>query len=78
MGAARTTGTRQLEVGERINGDAMLVGRDAELVRLETSLNDIREHGGSLIIRGEPGIGKTSLLSRTASEARSRGYRGES
>ncbi|MET0751414.1 MAG: AAA family ATPase [Solirubrobacterales bacterium] len=48
----------------------MLVGREAELERIEALLDDARGGGGgALLVRGEPGIGKTALLL----EARRRG-----
>jgi DNA-binding CsgD family transcriptional regulator len=41
----------------------VLLGRQAERARIECLLDDARGgRGGALVIRGEPGIGKTSLL----------------
>lgn len=41
----------------------MLLGRKTERARIERLLNEARQgRGGALLIRGEPGIGKTSLL----------------
>src|SRR4051794_36259270 len=41
----------------------MLVGREAERTQVDALLARARAgHGGSLIVRGEPGIGKTALL----------------
>ncbi len=41
----------------------MLVGRAAECGRIEAMLADVRTGvGGALLIRGEPGIGKTALV----------------
>ncbi len=49
----------------------MLVGREAELDRIEALLDGARSGcGGSLVIRGEPGIGKTALLAETRGRAR--------
>nr|WP_062341150.1 LuxR family transcriptional regulator [Herbidospora sakaeratensis] len=43
-----------------------LLGRDDERRRLELLLGNARNgHGGSLLITGEPGIGKTALLEAT-------------
>jgi predicted ATPase len=48
----------------------MLVGRSAELTQLEGLLRDgRRSNGGSLILLGDPGIGKTALLEATAALA---------
>ena len=41
----------------------MLEGRDDELVRFGELLAELRNgHGSALLLRGEPGIGKTALL----------------
>ena len=56
-------------------GATRLVGRDAELARLDTALAEAAEHGGALFVTGAAGIGKTSLLDVAASGARSRGYK---
>ena len=41
----------------------MLLGRTTERARVERLLDDTRQgRGGALLIRGEPGIGKTALL----------------
>jgi DNA-binding CsgD family transcriptional regulator len=41
----------------------MLEGRNIELIRLGVLVAELRDgHGGSLLLRGEPGIGKTALL----------------
>jgi DNA-binding CsgD family transcriptional regulator len=48
----------------------MLVGRFAERASLERLLADAREgRSGVLLLRGEPGIGKTALLSYAAAQA---------
>jgi DNA-binding CsgD family transcriptional regulator len=39
-----------------------LVGRVREVAALEDLLGSASEHGGSVIVRGEPGIGKSALL----------------
>jgi DNA-binding CsgD family transcriptional regulator/tetratricopeptide (TPR) repeat protein len=39
-----------------------LLGREAELRILEQKLNVIGEHGASLLVRGDAGVGKSSLL----------------
>ncbi len=54
---------------------AGLIGRDAELAQLEAALAGAAEHGAALLVIGEAGIGKTSLLDTAARQARDRGYR---
>ncbi|MEO6084825.1 MAG: AAA family ATPase [Umezawaea sp.] len=52
----------------------MLHGRDDELAMIDKLLADARSGaGGALVVRGEPGIGKTSLLDHAA--ARATGFR---
>jgi DNA-binding CsgD family transcriptional regulator len=52
-----------------------LAGRDAEIAELEAALTGAAEHGAALLVIGEAGIGKTSLLDAAVGQARSRGYR---
>jgi DNA-binding CsgD family transcriptional regulator len=48
----------------------MLVGRREECLRIEGLLEDARSgRGGALVVSGEPGIGKTSLLDQAAATA---------
>ena len=48
----------------------MLVGRDAEMKRLRDVLEATRAgRSGALILHGEPGVGKTSLLEEAVAEA---------
>jgi DNA-binding CsgD family transcriptional regulator len=46
-----------------------LVGRESETAIIDPLVDQVRDRGGSLLIRGEPGIGKSALLDR----ARARG-----
>src|SRR5262249_1409802 len=49
----------------------MLVGREAEQRTLDALLDSARdERGSALVLRGEPGIGKTALLEYAAGRAR--------
>lgn len=52
-----------------------LVGRRLELERLVEVVDGVRQSGAALLVRGEPGIGKSSLLDATADRARGQGYR---
>ena len=48
----------------------MLIGREAECARVEELLDRARMgRSGALVIRGEPGIGKTALLDHAAARA---------
>ena len=52
-------------------GQTRLLGRGHEQARLAQLLSDVRAgESRSLVIRGEPGIGKTALLDHTAALAR--------
>src|SRR4051794_9971608 len=52
---------------------APLLGRADEEALLTTLLDEVAEHGQALVLRGEPGIGKSRLLSAAARTARDRG-----
>ena len=52
-----------------------LIGRDDEVARLDALLDRVRDRGGALVIRGEPGIGKSALLDRARGRASSLGAR---
>ena len=55
------------------DGAAPLLGRDRELALLSSLLNEVTRHGQALVLRGEPGVGKSRLLADTAGVARERG-----
>jgi DNA-binding CsgD family transcriptional regulator len=50
-----------------------LVGRDAERGVLAGLLDDVGRRGAALLLRGEPGIGKSALLAETTEAAADRG-----
>jgi DNA-binding CsgD family transcriptional regulator len=52
-----------------------LVGRGAELDLLVGAVERTRQRGGALVVRGEPGIGKTSLLREAGRRLSNRGFR---
>src|SRR5258708_20773247 len=60
---------------QRGMGASRLVGRDAEMALLDKVLVEAAEHGGSVLVTGAAGIGKTSLLDAAAADARGRGYK---
>src|SRR6187401_595644 len=49
-----------------------LLGREAEITRLTALLDGIHDQGAALVLRGEPGIGKSRLLAEAAAHARDR------
>src|SRR5262249_11966235 len=51
-----------------------LLGRDAELAALIARLDAIHGGGGALVIHGEAGIGKSTLLRMAAYHAKGRGF----
>ena len=56
--------------GDQTVGESLLVGRSAECARVEELVaNTRRGDGGALVIRGEPGIGKTALLEHALVES---------
>ena len=52
-----------------------LIGRADEIARVDALLGRVRDRGGALLIRGEPGIGKSALLDRARGQASSLGAR---
>ena len=52
---------------------APLVGRAQEEALLTSLLDEVATRGQALVLRGEPGVGKSRLLSETARMARDRG-----
>ena len=52
-----------------------LVGRRAEIDRLGRAVDDIGARGAALLLSGEPGIGKSSLVEAMIRRARDRGCR---
>jgi AAA ATPase domain len=56
------------------DGAAPLLGREREHSLLKSVLDGVATRGQSLVLRGEPGIGKSRLLSDTAGAARERGF----
>src|SRR4051812_9581641 len=55
------------------NDAVPLVGRRAEQALLTSLLDEVTTRGHALVLRGEPGIGKSRLLSEAARTARERG-----
>ena len=51
-----------------------LVGREREIAGLEGLLSSPSTTGGALVLRGEPGIGKSALLRLAEHTARARGF----
>ena len=52
---------------------ARLFGREAETAMLEQLVARIPERGAALVLRGDPGIGKTALLAAASTAASSKG-----
>jgi DNA-binding CsgD family transcriptional regulator len=52
-----------------------LIGRNDEVARVDALLDRVRDRGGALVIRGEPGIGKSALLDSARDRASSLGAR---
>jgi hypothetical protein len=52
-----------------------LIGRAAETERLNAVLDHLHERGGALVVRGEPGIGKSALLDHARRHADAAGAR---
>ena len=51
-----------------------LVGRDTQLGALDALVRELPRHGAALVLRGDPGVGKSSLLGVAAGAALDAGY----
>lgn len=51
-----------------------LVGRDREIAALSHALDELPSRGATVVIRGEPGLGKSRLVQEVLDEATSFGY----
>jgi DNA-binding CsgD family transcriptional regulator len=60
-----------LGIGEKPSH--FLYGRDAELGVVADLVEGVRNRGGVLLVRGEPGIGKSTLLAAAAAQATAHG-----
>jgi DNA-binding CsgD family transcriptional regulator len=60
-------------VGTIRDETALLLGRAHEQRLLASLLDEVATRGQALVLRGEPGIGKSRLLAETARKARERG-----
>ncbi|MGW2161431.1 AAA family ATPase [Nonomuraea sp. NPDC001699] len=56
-------------------GQAALIGRAAELARLDELLATPDEHGHVLVVLGDPGMGKSALLSQASGRGKAAGMR---
>jgi AAA ATPase domain len=61
-----------LEVGVATTSQ-LLLGRDRELAELYTLIDRIEDRGGTVVLRGEAGIGKSALLAAAKERALDRG-----
>jgi DNA-binding CsgD family transcriptional regulator len=64
------TGTPRARLG---SSGSPLFGREAEVAMLDQLVAQIPERGGALVLRGDPGIGKTALLAVASATASSKG-----
>jgi tetratricopeptide (TPR) repeat protein len=77
----RRNGTRRERYGKgeamtnRLPASPRLIGRGAELEILFRLVDCASERGGALVVRGEPGVGKTSLLEAAIRRATDGGAR---
>jgi hypothetical protein len=64
------TGTPRARLG---SSGSPLFGREAEVAMLDQLVAQIPERGGALVVRGDPGIGKTAMLAAASAAASSKG-----
>src|SRR5438270_5266846 len=66
---------RHMTVSSPLDATGELIGRKDETARIDAVLDRVRDRGGTLLIRGEPGIGKSALLGRARGRASDLGAR---
>jgi AAA ATPase domain len=64
-----------MTVSSSLDVTGELIGRVDEIARVDALLDRVRDRGGTLLIRGEPGIGKSAVLDRARGRASSLGAR---
>src|SRR6476660_646859 len=72
-GRRRMTVSEPSSVSEVDRPPPALLGRDGELARLYRLVDELADHGGALVVRGEAGIGKTAMLEAASERARALG-----
>ncbi|MGW1997636.1 AAA family ATPase [Embleya sp. NPDC001921] len=55
--------------------ESALIGREADTARLGAFLTEVPHCGGSMVLLGDPGVGKSALLAALAREAEAAGMR---
>jgi DNA-binding CsgD family transcriptional regulator len=73
MPAKKDSSSRSAEFGLSEVSAPALYGREAELRILAALVEGVRNRGGASLVRGEPGIGKSTLLAAAATHARDHG-----
>ena len=59
----------------RLSSNPQLVGRDQDISVVCAFVDEAARHGGSLVVSGEAGVGKTALIEAAAAYAASSGLR---
>jgi AAA ATPase domain len=59
--------------GQAAGSAPRLIGRDRDLSQLGELVDNVGVRGGALVIRGEPGVGKTALLTAAVARAGAKG-----
>ena len=54
---------------------AVLCGRDVECAQVDAFVDEVGSHGAALLMRGEPGIGKSAMLDYAAARGAAAGVR---
>jgi DNA-binding CsgD family transcriptional regulator len=63
-------------VSWQFSSNTQLVGRDQEIAAARAFVDDAAQNGGSLLVSGEAGVGKTALIEAVAAYAAVSGLRG--
>src|SRR6476620_10190608 len=69
MRASYERGRRRAQLQTVVAAPPLLLGRDQELEELYALIDGIERRGGSLVVRGEAGVGKSALLAAARARA---------
>jgi hypothetical protein len=76
LAQASRSGPQQRESGDRLHAASpVLYGRDDDITLINELIDRVRDAGSAMVVSGEPGIGKSTLLDAAQDHSRAHGMR---